>query len=112
MMIKPGITELSKCVDSRYTLVMMAAKRARMLGGQDGGEDVETDYNNEKDKPVSVAANEIADGKIGYVRSEAIARAEEWEAEKAAAIHSLANAENETVGEAEESAEAEEEAAE
>ena len=25
MMIKPGISELSKCVDSRYTLVTMAA---------------------------------------------------------------------------------------
>ena len=32
MMIKPGISELSRCVDSRYTLVTMAAKRARMLG--------------------------------------------------------------------------------
>ena len=32
MMIKPGISELSKCVDSRYTLVTMAAKRARMIG--------------------------------------------------------------------------------
>ena len=31
MMIKPGISELSKCVDSRYTLVTMAAKRARMI---------------------------------------------------------------------------------
>ncbi len=28
MMIKPGISDLSKCVDSRYTLVTMAAKRA------------------------------------------------------------------------------------
>ena len=32
MMIKPGISELSKKVDSRYTLVSMAAKRVRMLG--------------------------------------------------------------------------------
>ena len=32
MMIKPGISDLSKCVDSRYTLVTMAAKRARMIG--------------------------------------------------------------------------------
>lgn len=89
MMIKPGITELSKCVDSRYTLVMMAAKRARMIGRREEAEDYEIDYNHEKDKPVSIAANEIAEGKVGYVRSEAIVRAEEWEAEKAAAIHSL-----------------------
>ena len=29
MMIKPGINALSSCADSRYTLVTMAAKRAR-----------------------------------------------------------------------------------
>lgn len=95
MMIKPGITELSKCVDSRYTLVIMAAKRARMLGGESNEDSIEIDYSHEKDKPVSIAANEIAEGKIGYVRSEAIVRAEEWEAEKAAAIHSLTSSENE-----------------
>ena len=32
MMTKPGITTLSKCVDSRYTLVTMVSKRARMIG--------------------------------------------------------------------------------
>jgi DNA-directed RNA polymerase subunit omega len=95
MMIKPGITELSKCVDSRYTLVTMAAKRARMIGGHNDDEDTEIDYKHEKDKPVSIAAREISEGKVGYVRSEAIARAEEWEAEKAAAIHSLNNSEAE-----------------
>lgn len=95
MMIKPGITNLSKSVDSRYTLVIMAAKRARMIGKQQENEDYEVDYKQEKDKPVSIAANEIADGKIGYVRSEAIVRAEEWEAEKAAAIHSLGNSDAE-----------------
>lgn len=99
MMIKPGITELSKCVDSRYTLVMMAAKRARMIGGNDNDEGYEIDYSHEKDKPVLTAAKEISEGKVGYVRSAAIARAEEWEAEKAAAIHSLtgADAEDDTL---------------
>ena len=62
MMIKPGISELSRRVDSRYTLVTMAAKRARMLGGK-GTEDV-----NQVAKPVSEAVCEIADGKVGYVR--------------------------------------------
>lgn len=91
MMIKPGITDLSKCVDSRYTLVTMAAKRARMLGNLNKDEDMEVDYLHEKDKPVSIAAKEISEGKIGYVRSASIARAEEWEEEKIAAIHSLSN---------------------
>ncbi len=87
MMIKPGITELSKCVDSRYTLVSMAAKRARMIG-----EDRMKDYEaHGTEKPVTVAADEIASGKVGYVRSEAIKRAKEWEDEKAANILSLSS---------------------
>ncbi len=94
MMIKPGISELSKCVDSRYTLVTMAAKRARMIG-ETRMEDVEAFG---EEKPVSVAAEEIVSGKVGYVRSEAIERAKAWEDEKAAAILSMNNAEetNET----------------
>ncbi|MCC8169792.1 MAG: DNA-directed RNA polymerase subunit omega [Oscillospiraceae bacterium] len=108
MMIKPGITELSKCVDSRYTLVTMAAKRARMIGKHNNSEDNEIDYNHEKDKPVSIAANEIAGGKVGYVRSEAVALAAEWEAEKTAAIHSLGNSETEEERTTEEISEEEE----
>ena len=84
MMIKPGISELSKCVDSRYTLVTMAAKRARMIG-EERMHDMDA-YGDEK--PVSVAAEEIVEGKVGYVRS-AIKRAKAWEDEKAAAILSL-----------------------
>ena len=63
MMTKPGISTLSKCVDSRYTLVTMAAKRARMIG-ETGKGLVECDST----KPVSIAVNEIAAGKVGYVR--------------------------------------------
>ena len=70
MMIKPGISELSKCVDSRYTLVTMAAKRARMIG-EERMHDMDA-YGDEKP-----------------VRSEAIKRAKAWEDEKAAAILSL-----------------------
>ena len=92
MMIKPGITELSKCVDSRYTLVTMAAKRARMIGTE-RAENYDT---HGEDKPVTVAADEIVSGKVGYVRSEAIARAEAWENEKAANILSLSSSENVT----------------
>ncbi len=63
MMIKPGISELSKRVDSRYTLVAMASKRARMLGGK-GTEDP-----NQVAKPVSEAVREIAEGKVSYIRN-------------------------------------------
>lgn len=84
MMVKPGITQLDKCVDSRYTLVAMTAKRARMIGKEK--------LENKSvcaDKPVSVAVNEIADGKVGYVRSEEIQRARVWEEEKFAAIQHM-----------------------
>ncbi len=63
MMIKPGISELSRCVDSRYTLVTMAAKRARMLG--ENNEEVK---DTESLKPVSKAVREIAEGKVSYTR--------------------------------------------
>ena len=63
MMIKPGISELSKCVDSRYTLVAMVAKRARMIG-ESGKGLVECDSK----KAVSIAVEEIAAGRVGYIR--------------------------------------------
>lgn len=87
MMIKPGISELSKCVDSRYTLVAMAAKRARMIGK----ERTSDEEAHGAEKPVSIAADEIISGKVGYVRSGAIERAKAWEDEKQAAILSLSN---------------------
>ena len=81
MMVKPGITRLDKYVDSRYTLVTMAAKRARMIGKAEHDGLIDT-----KDKPVTVAVNEIADGKVGYVRSDEIRKARIWEKEKYEAI--------------------------
>lgn len=65
IMIKPGITTLSKCVDSRYTLVTMVAKRARMIGTSGEGLVPCTSK-----KPVSIAVEEVASGKVGYLRRE------------------------------------------
>lgn len=64
-MIKPGITTLSRCVDSRYTLVTMVAKRARMIGT-----DEEENSINGSKKAVSAAVEEVAEGKVGYIRRE------------------------------------------
>ncbi len=90
MMIKPGITELDKYVDSRYTLVSMVAKRARMIGTERSFEEAETVYENGGlIKPVTQAVNEITDGVVGYIRSEAIERAREYEQEKFEAISQL-----------------------
>mgnify|MGYP002521947617 FL=1 len=61
MLIKPTLESLMKKVDSKYTLVTLAAKRAREL--TDGDEplvDVDTT------KVVSIAMEEIDQGKITY----------------------------------------------
>ena len=63
-MIQPGINSLLDKVDSRYTLVVAAAKRARQL--TEGAHKL-TDCNSEK--PVTVAINEIDEKKITYIRT-------------------------------------------
>ncbi len=63
-MIYPSINDLMKTTDSRYTLVVEAAKRARQL--VDGSPKL-SKVNSEKE--VTIAINEIAEGKITYVRT-------------------------------------------
>lgn len=60
-MLKPPINELLEKVDSRYTLVIAASKRARQLiEGNDSLIDIEST------KPVTVATNELFEDKISY----------------------------------------------
>lgn len=89
MMTKPGITELDRCVDSRYTLVSMVAKRARMIGTQRKHEEEEGKLEMGLEKPVTQALEEISKGVVSYVRSEAIEKAREYEEEKYEAISQL-----------------------
>ena len=64
-MLYPSINDLRDKVDSKYTLVALAAKRARdLIDGKPALVDIETD------KPVSIATEEIADDLITYHRSE------------------------------------------
>lgn len=63
-MIYPSINDLMKKVDSRYTLVVEAAKRARQL--VDGAPRL---AKVNSDKEVTVAIHEIAEDKITYVRT-------------------------------------------
>ncbi len=58
-MVDPSIDYLATKVDSKYTLVIMASKRARELTipGQ-----------NLPEKEVSIALREIADDKLTYYR--------------------------------------------
>lgn len=62
-MLYPSINEIRKKADSRYTIVIMVAKRARDIID---GKPILTDC--EINKPVSIAAHEIAEDLITYKR--------------------------------------------
>lgn len=66
MMIKPGISELMKEMDSRYTLAMVVAKRARELSLDTTTPLVKV----KSDKPVTIAVNEVAEGMIDVIRTD------------------------------------------
>lgn len=59
MMVKPTTAELLKNTDSKFRLVIATAKRARQLAN---GSEKLTDV--EDEAPVTIAANEIAEGKV------------------------------------------------
>ncbi|MFA6850505.1 MAG: DNA-directed RNA polymerase subunit omega [Selenomonadaceae bacterium] len=62
-MVNPSMDTLLKKVDSKYTLVVLAAKRARQL--LDGAE---VKVNIKSTKNVTNALEEVAEGKICYER--------------------------------------------
>lgn len=59
MMVKPTVGELLTKVDNRFRLVIVTSKRARQIAT---GSEVLTDKNDES--PVTLAADEIAEGKV------------------------------------------------
>ncbi|SDD41213.1 DNA-directed RNA polymerase subunit omega [Sporomusa acidovorans] len=63
-MINPSLDVLVKKVDSKYTLVVLAAKRAREI--MDGQQPLAESKSN---KPVTIALEEVAQGKITYERT-------------------------------------------
>ncbi len=64
-MLYPSINEIRKKADSRYTLVVLAAKRARdIIDGKPCLIDVDIE------RPVSIAAHEIAEDLITYRRED------------------------------------------
>ena len=77
-MIEPRIDELQERVDSRYTLVILAAKRAREINsyysqlGEGRGEFVPplVETGDLRTKPLAIALSEIADGKVTIERLE------------------------------------------
>ena len=66
MMLYPTMAELLEHVNSRYLLVNVISKRAREISETAEDEDIHLD-----EKPVSIAINEIAEGKINaYIEGE------------------------------------------
>lgn len=59
MMVKPTVKELLEKVDNRFELVVITAKRARQIAE---GAPVLT--SKEEASPVTLAADEIAEGKV------------------------------------------------
>lgn len=77
-MIEPKIETLLKDVDSKYTLVLLAAKRSRQINsyfsqlGEGVAEFTPPQIPLSPDrapKPLSIAMTEIAEGLIGYERT-------------------------------------------
>jgi DNA-directed RNA polymerase subunit omega len=63
-MIYPSLDVLVDKVDSKYTLVVLAAKRAReIMNGE------ESMVDSKSNKPVTVALEEVAQGRIVFERT-------------------------------------------
>lgn len=62
-MLNPSFNELGEKGDSRYTLVMLTAKRARRI--IDGSKPL---LETRLEKPVSIALEEVLEGAITYTR--------------------------------------------
>jgi len=63
MMVKPSVTELLTKANNRYELVIATARRARQIAA---GDEPKTSVKEES--PVTLAANEIAEGKVEIVK--------------------------------------------
>jgi DNA-directed RNA polymerase subunit omega len=83
-MIEPSIDDLLEKVDSKYTLVILSAKRAREINsyysqlGEGRGEFVPplVETGGLRTKPLSIALEEISEDKLNAERAEESAPAE------------------------------------
>lgn len=67
MMVKPTVQELLEKAKNRYELVIATSKRARQISN---GADVKTKVKEES--AVTLAANEIAEGKIDIIEPQEV----------------------------------------
>ena len=64
-MLNPSIDDLLEVIEDRYSLVIVASKRARQMIVSETYESMETDK-----KPVLIAANEIIEGRLKCIEME------------------------------------------
>lgn len=64
-MINPSIVDLLKKVEDRYSLVIVTSKRARQIIA---GSEPLSKVNSQK--PLTIAINEVNEGKVGYETTE------------------------------------------
>lgn len=62
MIVKPSVTDLLKIVDNRYMLIIATSKRARQI--VEGSTPL---VKVEEKSPVTIASNEIEEGKVKIV---------------------------------------------
>ena len=65
MIVKPTVTELLKKADNRYELVIATSRRARQIAMGDAPL-----TKVKEESPVTLAANELAEGKFEIIREE------------------------------------------
>lgn len=77
MMVKPTVQELLTKAKNRYELVIATSKRARQIAS---GAEVKTKVKEES--PVTLAANEIAEGEINIIEPEEMIEDEQKDEEE------------------------------
>ena len=71
MMVKPSVAELLEKVDNRFKLVSITSKRARQILDERHKKDAQGDSTDEfEESPVTLAAEEIAAGKVKEAKEE------------------------------------------
>lgn len=63
MIVEPSVPELLKKAENRYELVIATARRAREIANG-----AKVKINTKEEKPVTIAANEIAEGAVKIER--------------------------------------------
>ena len=74
MIVKPSVTELLTKANNRYELAIATSRRARQIAAGD-----EPMTKVKEESPVTLAANEIAEGKVEIERENEIVEEEETE---------------------------------